>query len=110
MSAFVTVLHATHSNATLLYAVNSRSVVKRAQHKSNPPQERIVHVFAADDNVLVHGPRSAKVEIRQTLRRRCDFSGESVDLPALHSAQVAVEVGTVAAEGAISLQFSKCFL
>ena len=43
VSAFVSALHRTYSKTTLLYAVNSLSVVKRAQHKGNPSQERVVN-------------------------------------------------------------------
>ena len=69
-----------------------------------------MRIFAADDNELAHEPRSGEIEVLQALRRRRDVGGESVDLSALHSTQVAVEVGTVAEEGAISLKFPKRFL
>ena len=69
-----------------------------------------MRIFAADDNELAHEPRSGEIEVLQALRRRRDVGGESVHLLALHSAQVAVEVGAVVAEGAIDLKFPKRFL
>ena len=68
MSAVVTVLHATHSKTVLLYAVNSLSVVKRAQYKGNSVRERVVQGFAADDHVLAHKPWNGEIEVVQALR------------------------------------------